>query len=70
MALVDFCGVKREVCLDTVDDAKVGDYVVAHAGVAISVMDEATAQETINDLEEMARYRDEQLSSPSELWLP
>ncbi|MBD5244001.1 MAG: HypC/HybG/HupF family hydrogenase formation chaperone [Barnesiella sp.] len=54
MALVDFCGVCRNVCVDTVDSVSPGDYVVAHAGVAISVLDEATALATIDDLKKMA----------------
>lgn len=35
-------------------DVKVGDYVVMHAGYAISVMDSAEAEETFRLLEEMA----------------
>lgn len=59
MAEVDFCGVKRPVSVDTVEDVRPGDYVIAHAGVAISVMDEECARHTIADLEKMAQYRDE-----------
>lgn len=55
MALVDFMGVRRKVCIDTVD-ARPGDYVVAHAGIAISVMDEAEALATIADLEAMTAH--------------
>lgn len=54
MAEVDFCGVRRSICVDTVDDAAVGRYVVAHAGVAISVMDEESALEIVSDLEKLA----------------
>lgn len=57
MALVDFMGVRRKVCIDTVD-ARPGDYVVAHAGIAISVMDEAEALATIADLEAMTAHRE------------
>lgn len=59
MADVDFCGVVRRVSVDTVDNACVGSYVIAHAGVAISVMDEKCALQTIADLEKLADYRDE-----------
>ena len=58
MALVDFMGVRRKVCIDTVD-ARPGDYVVAHAGIAISVMDEAEALATIADLEAMTARSEE-----------
>ncbi|MDI6886938.1 MAG: HypC/HybG/HupF family hydrogenase formation chaperone [archaeon] len=42
----DFGGVFREVDLSLVD-AKVGDYVIVHAGFAIEVLDEQEAQETL-----------------------
>ncbi len=57
MALVDFAGVSRKICIDTVD-AKPGDYIVAHAGVAISVMNEAEALATLADLEAMTEHRE------------
>lgn len=59
MAEVDFQGVHRKVCIDTVD-ASVGDYIVAHAGVAVAVMDATTALATIADLEKMTDYRESQ----------
>ena len=43
---VDFGGVTKQTNISMVD-AKVGDWVVIHAGVAIEVMDEEDAQETI-----------------------
>lgn len=54
MAEVDFHGVRRQVCIDTVD-AGVGDYIVAHAGVAVAVMDADTALAALRDLELMTR---------------
>ena len=46
-AWVDFGGeVTREVNV-TLVDAKVGDYVLVHAGYAIQIVDETEAQETI-----------------------
>lgn len=57
MAEVDFHGVRRQVCIDTVD-ASVGDYIVAHAGVAVSVMDPESALSTIRDLEMMTLHRE------------
>lgn len=58
MATVDFCGVRREVCIDTVVDATEGDYVVVHAGVAISVMNREEAVAAIDDLNRMTDYRE------------
>jgi hydrogenase expression/formation protein HypC len=39
--------VVREVCLTYVPEAQIGDYVVVHAGFAISQSDEEEAQETL-----------------------
>ena len=47
MGKVDFGGVTREVCLAYVSEAQVGDYVIVHVGFAISQLDEAEAQETL-----------------------
>jgi hydrogenase expression/formation protein HypC len=47
MARVDFGGVMREVCLDYVPEAKVGEYCIIHVGFAISLLSEAEAQETL-----------------------
>jgi hydrogenase expression/formation protein HypC len=51
MARVNFNGVKRAICLKVVD-AKVGDYVLVHAGLAISVIDEEEAERTLKILKD------------------
>jgi hydrogenase expression/formation protein HypC len=43
---VDFGGTLRQVNLSLVD-AKVGDYVIVHAGYAIQLLDEKDARETL-----------------------
>lgn len=48
MAKVDFGGITRDVCLAYVPEAEVGDYVIVHAGFAISQVDESEAQETLD----------------------
>lgn len=40
---VDFAGIVKEVNLAYVPEAKTGDYVLVHAGFAISVIDEEQA---------------------------
>jgi hydrogenase expression/formation protein HypC len=47
-------GVRRRVSIAFTPEAKVGDYVLLHTGYAISVIDEAEAEETLKLLEEMA----------------
>ena len=44
---VRFGGAVREVCLAYVPEAKVGEYVIVHAGFAINTIDEAEAQATL-----------------------
>ena len=55
MGIVDFGGVRREVCLAYVqDEAAVGTYVIVHVGFAISTVDEAEAQRTFEVLRELS----------------
>lgn len=49
-ARVEFDGVQRECHLACVPDAQVGDYVVVHAGVAISRIDTAAAERLLAEL--------------------
>ena len=54
MGIVDFGGVRREVCLVYLDDdTKVGDYAIIHAGFAIARVDEEEAKRTFELLREM-----------------
>jgi hydrogenase expression/formation protein HypC len=46
-ARVDFGGVRKQVCLETLPDARPGDYVLVHAGFALQVLDQAAAAETL-----------------------
>ncbi|RPJ75713.1 MAG: HypC/HybG/HupF family hydrogenase formation chaperone [Desulfobacteraceae bacterium] len=54
MAVIDVDGVQREASLLLLEDAQVGDYVIVHAGFAISKIDEAAAMETLALLKEAA----------------
>jgi hydrogenase expression/formation protein HypC len=59
MANVDFGGVLREVCLDYVPEAQVGDYCIIHAGFALNLLSATEAQETISLLKDIARFEQE-----------
>jgi hydrogenase expression/formation protein HypC len=48
MGMVDFGGIRREVCLAYAPEAEVGDYVIVHVGFAISRVDEAEAERTLS----------------------
>ena len=52
MAKVSFGGIIKEASLEMVPHAKVGDYVLIHVGVALSVVDEEEAKQTFKYLEE------------------
>ena len=56
---IDVDGVKRTASLLLVEDAKVGDYVIVHAGFALHKIDEMAAMETLNILKEAAALVDE-----------
>jgi hydrogenase expression/formation protein HypC len=44
---VSFAGVTRQVCLAYVPEARIGDFVLVHAGFAIARVDEAHAREAL-----------------------
>ncbi|MFC1641159.1 HypC/HybG/HupF family hydrogenase formation chaperone [Myxococcota bacterium] len=50
---VDFAGVTREVCLACTPEVQVGNYVLVHAGLALSVLDEQEAQSTFEYLKQL-----------------
>ncbi len=53
-AQVEIGGVSRTISVGLTPDASVGDYVYVHTGFAISVVDEAEAQESLQLLRELA----------------
>lgn len=50
---VSFGGILKEVNLCFLPEASVGDYVLVHVGVALSIVDEELAHETLNYLQQM-----------------
>lgn len=59
MAKVDFGGVVREACIETIPEAQVGDYTIVHAGFALNLLSEEDALETLNLLREMLNFEEE-----------
>jgi hydrogenase expression/formation protein HypC len=51
--VVRFGGIQKEVCLAFLPDVQEGDYVIVHAGFAISQVDEAEAVATFELLKQM-----------------
>jgi hydrogenase expression/formation protein HypC len=61
MGTIDIEGTQREVSLLLQEDAKVGDYVIVHAGFAIKKIDEEEALETLRFLRQIVTELDEKL---------
>jgi hydrogenase expression/formation protein HypC len=59
MCKVDFGGVVREACIETLPDAIVGDYTIIHAGFALNILSEEEAQATLDILRELSFDEDE-----------
>ena len=55
---VSFGGIQRDVNLMMIPDAKIGDYVLVHVGVAISIVDEEEAKLTFRYLKEMGELEE------------
>ncbi len=53
MGRVDFGGVFKRVCLEHVPQVELGNYVLVHVGFALSVLNEAEAQQVFTFLEKM-----------------
>jgi hydrogenase expression/formation protein HypC len=53
-AEVEIGGVGRSISICLTPDAEIGDYVYVHTGYAISVVDEAEAQESLRLFQELA----------------
>jgi len=53
-------GITRRISLWLTPEAKVGDYVLIHAGYAINILDQEEAEETLRLLEEIAGMAEEE----------
>jgi hydrogenase expression/formation protein HypC len=63
-AKVSFGGVMRHVSLVYVPEAEVGQYVIVHVGVALSILDEQEAEETLRYFAELAELVPEDEVAP------
>ena len=55
---VNFGGILKEVSLAYVPEAKIGDYVIVHAGFAISQVDEDEAMKVFEYLKEIGELHE------------
>jgi hydrogenase expression/formation protein HypC len=51
---IDHLGARIKANFALLDDVRIGDWVIVHAGFAISKLDEAEARETLDLLREIA----------------
>lgn len=54
MAEVNFGGIVKTICIQWVE-AGIGDYILAHAGMAIARIDPLEAEATLRDLGQLSR---------------
>lgn len=59
MSEVDFGGITKDVCLQYVPDARIGEYVVVHVGFAIQRLDEESALRTLAEFEHLGVLNEE-----------
>jgi len=52
-AVASFMNVRREIRIDVVPEVKPGDYVMVHAGMAIEILNQEEAQETLEMWKEL-----------------
>ena len=64
-AAVEFAGVRRQVSMACVPQADIGDYVLVHAGIAISRIDAAEAVRVLIALRELGLEGDSEVSNPT-----
>ena len=53
LARVEISGVQRDASLMLLPEAKIGDFVLVHAGFAMQIVDEKVAEETTALLKEL-----------------
>lgn len=58
IACVEVLGTRRDISLDLVSGAKIGDYVLVHAGFAIDIVDKEYALESLEVIKEIPELAD------------
>jgi hydrogenase expression/formation protein HypC len=63
LGIIDADGVIREISLLLLDEAKVGDYVIVHAGFALHKIDEEAAMESLKILREALALTEQEIDN-------
>ena len=59
MGKIDFDGITKEVCLEYLPEAEVGDYAIVHVGFAIQKLDEKSALEKLEMFRQLGMLEEE-----------
>jgi len=59
MAVADFGGVTKAICLAYLPQVRVGEYTIVHAGFAITQLDEEAALESLRMFRELGMLDEE-----------
>jgi hydrogenase expression/formation protein HypC len=53
---INFSGISKEISLAYVPEAKIDDYVIVHAGFAISILNEADALASLQAFDDLSAF--------------
>ena len=59
-ALVDFMGVEKRIAMDLLESPQEGEYVIVHAGFAITLLEEDEALETLAMLDQISKLGEQE----------
>ena len=59
---IDFGGIRKRCQMACVPDAEEGDYVLVHAGIALTIIDQVAARELLTSLEELDQFENPEAS--------
>lgn len=60
MAKVSFGGVVKDICVQWLPEVGVGDYIIAHVGMALNKLDEEEARLSLEAFDEMEKLLEEE----------
>jgi hydrogenase expression/formation protein HypC len=55
-AVVDYGGITKEINISLIDNVKLGDYVLIHAGFAIEKLNKKSAEESIEIIQNHMKF--------------
>jgi len=53
---IDFSGISKQVSLAYLPEAKINDYVIVHAGFALSIIDEEEAKASLKAFQDLDNF--------------